>query len=143
MKQSDFHEKLIEMCISETKRANEMMANRNLLNRLQFTKDNFVKLVLIYFRLKSRQPVIIMGETGVGKTSLVNFLSELMNAVFLKLYLHAGIEEKDIIKFVKEAIKKAGDKQHKNQQIVMFLDEINTNEHINGLLKEIIIDRHI
>jgi hypothetical protein len=25
----------------------------------------------------------------------------------------------------------------------MFLDEINTNDNINGLIKEIIIDRHI
>jgi MoxR-like ATPase len=75
--------------------------------KLQFTKDNFVKMALIYYRLKSGEPVIIMGETGVGKTSLVNFLADVMDAKYLKLFMHAGVEEKEIILFIEQAIEDA------------------------------------
>ena len=30
-----------------------------------------------------------------------------------------------------------------SDKFIMFLDEINTNYHISGLLKEIIIDQHL
>ena len=68
MNQREFHEKIVELCVKTEKQA---QVRREVLESLQFTKDNYLKLVLIYFRLRSRQPVIIMGETGVGKTSLV------------------------------------------------------------------------
>ena len=45
-----------------------------------------------------------MGETGVGKTSLVNYLADVIEAKYRKLYLHAGIDEKDIIAFVNDTI---------------------------------------
>jgi hypothetical protein len=35
------------------------------------SNDNFLKIVLIYLRLKANIPVILMGETGIGKTSIV------------------------------------------------------------------------
>ena len=43
------------------------------------TADNFVKMVLILLRIRSRIPVIMMGETGCGKTSLIRKLSEMLN----------------------------------------------------------------
>ncbi len=60
-----------------------------------------MKLVLIYLRIKSKQPVILMGETGVGKTSLVEYLAKLMDAFYIKRILHAGINESFIIDEVK------------------------------------------
>ena len=44
-----------------------------------FTADNFVKMALILLRIRSNIPVIMMGETGCGKTSLIRKLSELKN----------------------------------------------------------------
>ena len=38
-----------------------------------------------------------MGETGIGKTALVELLSSIMNYKFYTLNIHAGITEKDII----------------------------------------------
>jgi MoxR-like ATPase len=81
-----------------------------------------------------------MGETGVGKTSLVQYLSEVMDANFIRMPLHAGVEEATIFEDFDRVIKVA--KNDKNKRTVVFLDEINTNEHISGLLKEIIVDRH-
>jgi hypothetical protein len=41
-----------------------------------------------------------MGETGVGKTSLVDFLSKIIDAEFMIKNIHAGITEEEIIDFV-------------------------------------------
>ena len=81
-----------------------------------------------------------MGETGVGKTSLVNYLADLMDSEFLRFPMHAGIEEADIIAYVMNTIQYAN--ANKGKSIILFIDEVNTNEHINGILKELIIDRH-
>lgn len=48
-------------------------------------------------------PIILMGETGVGKTSLVDFLSKVIDAECLTLNIHAGISDGEIIKFMIEA----------------------------------------
>lgn len=45
-----------------------------------------------------------MGETGVGKTSLVEYLSKIIDAEFLILNVHAGVTENDIITFVSQGI---------------------------------------
>lgn len=58
-----------------------------------FTLDNFMKLVLIYLRVSTNLPIILMGETGVGKTSLVEYLSKVIDAECLTLNIHAGISE--------------------------------------------------
>ena len=34
----------------------------------EFTIDNFVKMILIYLRIRANIPLILMGETGCGKT---------------------------------------------------------------------------
>ena len=47
------------------------------------TRDFFRKLLNIHERRKCRIPVIIQGETGVGKTFLVEFLSKLWNFSWL------------------------------------------------------------
>ena len=39
-----------------------------------FTMDNFVKMILIYLRIKSDVPLILLGETGCGKTLLIKTL---------------------------------------------------------------------
>ena len=38
------------------------------------TNDNFRKMVLIIYRIVANIPVILMGETGCGKTSLIKKL---------------------------------------------------------------------
>ena len=43
------------------------------------TNDNFKKMVLLVYRIKANVPVIIMGETGCGKTALITKLSQLLN----------------------------------------------------------------
>ena len=40
------------------------------------TNDNFKKLVLIVYRIIANVPVIIMGDTGCGKTPLITKLNQ-------------------------------------------------------------------
>ena len=67
-------------------------------NSYVFTADNFIKLILILTRVRANIPVIMMGETGCGKTSLLRVLSKLQNKGELKMKIkniHAGIEEEN------------------------------------------------
>ena len=43
------------------------------------TNDNFKKMVLILYRIQAKIPVIIMGETGCGKTALIIKLNQILN----------------------------------------------------------------
>jgi len=121
------------------------------------TADNFVKMVLILLRIRSGIPVIMMGETGCGKTSLIRKLSEMKNdgdkQKMKILNIHAGTNDDDIIKFIKENVipeaKKISESEVKLKQsyldegqifedtkLWVFLDEINTCKSM-GLISEL------
>ncbi|KAL4499721.1 hypothetical protein ABPG72_017261 [Tetrahymena utriculariae] len=104
-------------------------------------QDNFFKISTTYLRIRSNIPIIFMGETGIGKTALIKYLTYLIDGIFESKTIHAGATEKEIIKLVEELEKKA--QQNLNKKIILFFDEANTNSLISGLFKEIIVDRHI
>eukprot|EP00434_Breviolum_minutum_P031940 symbB.v1.2.028246.t1/scaffold2978.1/size66007/3 len=62
--------------------------------------DNFIKMIWIALRVESKVPVIIMGETGCGKTSLIRHLAKLLSVNFKCLNVHAGTSAEDIMAFV-------------------------------------------
>ena len=126
-------------------------------NEYVFTEDNFVKMALILLRIRANIPVIMMGETGCGKTSLIRKLSEMLNNGSINkmkiLNIHAGINDKDIINFLKNKVinqakklekieNEKKEKFAKNQQFYsprklwVFFDEINTCKSM-GLISEI------
>ena len=49
-------------------------------------------------------PTLIMGETGVGKSIIVKYLSYLINGDVLTLDVHAGLTQNEIINWVKKII---------------------------------------
>ena len=123
-----------------------------------FTADNFVKMILILIRIRSKIPVIMMGETGCGKTALIRKLSEMKNngnSEKLKiLNIHAGTNEQDIIYFIntivipesEKVFKEEKEQKEKNEKIGLFfeetkiwvfLDEINTCKSM-GLISELL-----
>ena len=86
-----------------------------------FTADNFVKMILILLRIRADIPVIMMGETGCGKTSLIRKLSELINngeSIMEILNIHAGITDKEIVDFLYENKKNEKNKEIKNSSII-------------------------
>ena len=65
-----------------------------------FNADNFFKMVQILIRLRTGIPVLIMGETGCGKTSLLNAIAEINNYKMLTFNVHAGVNDNEIVQFM-------------------------------------------
>ena len=112
------------------------------------TLDNMRKILAILMRFRCNIPVIIMGETGCGKTRLIQFMCSLQalqtgacNMLILKV--HGGTTETDVMSKVEEA-EKLAERNYAAHQIdtVLFFDEANTSPAI-GLIKEIMCDRRM
>ncbi|KAK3096790.1 hypothetical protein FSP39_003301 [Pinctada imbricata] len=114
----------------------------------ELTTDNVKKILAIYMRFRCDIPVIIMGETGCGKTRLIKFMCslqsppgvEVQNMVLMKV--HGGTTSADILRKVEEAERKAQENMEqygRNMFTVLFFDEANTTEAI-GIIKEIMCD---
>ena len=67
-----------------------------------FNADNFFKMVQILLRLRAGIPVLLMGETGCGKTSLINAIAEIKNYKIVVLSIHAGVNDNEIVRFMNE-----------------------------------------
>ena len=83
----------------------EKLAKKN--GNYIYTRDNFIKTVIILLKIKASIPVILMGETGCGKTSLLKMLSIFMNKGSEKMKtknIHTGTDEEDIINFMKKDV---------------------------------------
>ena len=65
-----------------------------------FNEDNFSKMVHILLRFRVGIPVLIMGETGCGKTSLINAIAKINNYRLITFNIHAGVTDNDIIDFM-------------------------------------------
>ncbi|XP_028395861.1 uncharacterized protein LOC114519890 [Dendronephthya gigantea] len=126
--QEQLQEKLEKIaCTKPVAKENPLLPNYAL------TPDNILKMILIILRVRVNVPIIIMGETGCGKTSLVRYLAYTCGVQFCKYNFHAGISEEEIITFIKEKDTQARSIQ---EQIWIFLDEINTCDHL-GLISDI------
>lgn len=106
------------------------------------TPDNFLKMVFIQYRLRYHLPVIMMAETGIGKTALINFMVEkMLGCTLYQLDVHAGTTHKDVVEFVGQAIAEF----KRGTQVYLFFDEFNTTEDTAAicLFKEIFCDRRV
>ena len=113
----------------------------------EFTVDNFVKMVLIYLRIRAEVPLILLGETGCGKTSLIKslFLFLADRYKLIEFNIHSGLSYHEISSFFEknglyarksafDEIRKKLNPQQKPEQeksIILFLDEINTTNSLN------------
>ena len=105
------------------------------------TNDNFKKMLLLIYRIRANIPVIIMGETGCGKTALITKLNQILNngEITVKIInIHPGITDEDICKDMREIDEEA--KKNDKNEIWAFFDEINTCLSLS-LLTEIFIHR--
>ena len=111
------------------------------------TIDNLKKMLAIHMRFRCNIPVIIMGETGCGKTRLISFMCKIQannlkiqNMVILKI--HGETTKQDIISGYRNALKLAKENVTHHVDTILFFDEANTSHKI-GLIKEILCDRRI
>ncbi|CAI2163352.1 4918_t:CDS:2 [Funneliformis geosporum] len=99
------------------------------------TSDNLIKMALILLRVRVNIPIVICGEAGCGKTSLITYLARLAEVQFQAINLHCGIDEETITSFVLDALKDAI-----KGEIWLLFDEINSCRHL-GLLSDLISNR--
>ena len=80
----------------------------------------------------------MMGETGCGKTSLIRIIAELKDIKMYIFNIHAGIEDKDIKKFLEDNKLFERNNEENNEIVWVFLDEINTCNSL-ALITEIMM----
>ena len=110
-------------------------------NNYVITNDNFKKMILLIYRIKANVPVILMGETGCGKTALITKLYQILNNGKLTVQIiniHPGIDDESLCEIMNKKVEIA-DKQ-KDNEVWLFFDEINTCKSLS-LLTEIFINR--
>ena len=124
---------LDKMSIEDLKKLCEKLGN------YIFVSDNFIKMVRILLNIEAKIPVILMGETGVGKTKLLEMLTTLYGKGTLrmkKLQIHAGTTDQKIVEFIEKVHKEIKEEGKQNELTWIFFDEINTCNSL-GLITEI------
>ncbi len=110
-------------------------------NNFVITNDNFRKMILLVYRIRADVPVIIMGDTGCGKTTLIIKLNQILNNVEKTveiINIHPGITDEELCQ--KMAKKNELAEKKKDKELWIFFDEINTCLSMS-LLTEIFIIR--
>lgn len=88
--------------------------------------DNYLKMILIFIKINSNLPVVIMGETGCGKTSLIAYLAlNVLNIKLITFNIHAGVSQTLFLKKIKEILKL---KKNLKEDLWLFFDEFNTSD---------------
>uniref|UniRef100_A0A803XU37 RING-type E3 ubiquitin transferase n=1 Tax=Meleagris gallopavo TaxID=9103 RepID=A0A803XU37_MELGA len=114
----------------------------------ELTTDNVLKMLAIEMRFRCNIPVVIMGETGCGKTRLVNFLCKLRRSIVevenMKLVkVHGGTTAEMIYARIKEAeVLAIANKKLHGLDTVLFFDEANTTEAVSSI-KEVLCDHTV
>ncbi|XP_067860144.1 E3 ubiquitin-protein ligase rnf213-alpha-like isoform X2 [Heptranchias perlo] len=114
----------------------------------ELTADNMMKMFAIHMRFRCEIPVIIMGETGCGKTRLIKFLCDLQKGRHktetMKLVkVHGGTTAETIYAKIGEAEELAiENKQKYGLETVLFFDEANTTEAVHAI-KEVLCDKTV
>ncbi|CAM9878492.1 unnamed protein product, partial [Heterosigma akashiwo] len=104
------------------------------------TVDNMLKMLSISLRLRFRLPVIIMGETGCGKSSLIRSMCGALGWPLHIMNVHGGIADGDVAEWTRHKVALARNLRGQREKIVVFYDEVNTTNCM-GLFKEIVCDR--
>uniref|UniRef100_H3BBI9 RING-type E3 ubiquitin transferase n=1 Tax=Latimeria chalumnae TaxID=7897 RepID=H3BBI9_LATCH len=114
----------------------------------ELTTDNILKILAIHMRFRCGIPVIIMGETGCGKTRLIKFLCELRRSGVMTdnmklVKVHGGTTADMIHAKIREAEATAViNKEHYGFDTVLFFDEANTTEAVSSI-KEVLCDQTV
>eukprot|EP01052_Picozoa_sp_SAG31_P002290 SAG31_NODE_80_length_27188_cov_42.623869_5_plen_2141_part_00 len=93
------------------------------------TVDNLLKMLSISMRMKCGLPVIVMGETGCGKSSLMRSMCAILGWRLHTLNIHGGMNDADVISWVNGVLGTIAESAAVNewgvvQTDVIFLDEV-------------------
>ena len=103
MKHEEFLEQIKNLFALEKMSIEELKQLCLKLGNYIFVSDNFIKMVRILLNIEAKIPVILMGETGVGKIKLLEMLTTLYNkgvSRMKRLQIHAGTTDQKIVEFI-------------------------------------------
>ena len=96
---------------------------------------------MIVQKMRVSAPVVLMGETGTGKTFLVKYIAEVIfgnKSEFLPFTFHCGIEHQLFVSFMERVISRA--KKRPRRIFWVFFDEFNTSD-LQPFVTELMTDR--
>ena len=112
--------------------------------------DTYLKMIIINQRASLNLPIVVMGDTGCGKTYLIKFLvTVLLREDFRVLTLHSGVTELHLEELILEVIGIANRNiENYNQngslyrptKVWVFFDEFNTSP-LQSLIEELMCTR--
>ena len=126
----------------------QYVLRHSMLRIYSLTIHNIERFIHIIYRIFSGIPVIMMGETGSGKTFSVKFLKEIIgkNTKLVIRCFDGGTDENQIREFINiniQIFEKENNENNKNQGfLVFFFDEVNTSS-CQWFIKELILDRFL
>jgi hypothetical protein len=99
-------------------------------------------MMFALYRIRCGLPVIVFGETGVGKTALFRFLIQtFLGHTFEVCNVNSGTTIQDVEEMVQSAMKMI--KEKPGAEVFVFLDELNTADApVIAFIKELMLDRH-
>ncbi|ETO06596.1 hypothetical protein RFI_30799 [Reticulomyxa filosa] len=109
------------------------------------TYDNILKMIAIYLRIQSDTPVILMGETGCGKTSLIKCLAKVASVPLQAIDVHSGFGRQELRNMIQKCLQKCKEAEQRGESKIeqwIFLDEINTSPDI-GWFNELVCNRTV
>lgn len=136
-------EKILDIIVRITRTKQKLLSKEqmsSLTKSYAYTPDNMLKMIMIALRIQSNIPVVVMGETGCGKTSLIRRLAQICDVHLEILSVHAGLEEKDILAAVQKANNSAI--SNRSEEIWIFFDEFNTTEDV-GVISDLVCHRKV
>lgn len=96
---------------------------------------------MVLQRARLLEPVVLMGETGVGKTYLVKYVAEVLfgpKSRFCPFTLHPGVEDSALVGFMQTVIDDA--RRSAERFFWVFFDEFNTSG-LQPYVAELLNDR--
>jgi hypothetical protein len=110
------------------------------------TPDSLVRLLSIKTRLQCGIPVVLQGETGCGKTHLLQFFSKVAGTIFEVINIHRGVTASEIVDRMATVVQRLKRQQAANGGYkpiaIVLLDEVNSMESV-WLAKSLVCDRLI
>lgn len=96
---------------------------------------------MIVQKMRVSAPVILMGETGIGKTFLIKYIAKVIfgnKSEFVPFTFHYGIEHDLFVDFMEGVINTA--KRNPTMIFCVFFDEFNTSD-LQPFVTELMSDR--
>ena len=88
---------------------------------IYFTKKFAELCDVLYFSLVTRTPIILEGESGIGKQTAINYIAKLLGLEVINIVISNSTKVDDLLlKIIIEKNKETGDIEAKNNETELY-----------------------